>query len=157
MSNINKQKKKEKKDEKEEKEKEEHIEENDNKDNSEDIFEVRVENLLLQATMYQSMDTTDKIQNIEQYNSIIATTNEYEEILDGCKERLNNIENMKKKKVVYNNKTFSNAMDKIIEIKQKTDSSSSLEELLTLYEELMNIQVKMIPYLETKKMEIVKI
>lgn len=125
-------------------------------------FENQMEQLLKNATEYSAMSTTEKIQHVDKYNSIIACISEYEGILEEYKKKmedtLNKIDKTdKKKKVTYNNKTFTSAMDKLIQIKDKLDDDISLDELLTLYEELTNIQVKMVPYLEGKKLEIVKI
>lgn len=123
------------------------------------IFESQIEDLSKQAIYYQSLDNTEKIQNITLYNSLIELTAEYEGVLDVYKTRLEDINGIKKKKVAYNNKTFTDALSKISKIRQKIDEkeATSLDELLVLYEELKTLQMKIVPYLETKKLEIVKI
>ena len=77
-------------------ENEEENEEND--DNEETSFETNINNLVKEVQEYNATSNEDKIQNIDKFNSILETINEYDDMLQNYKERLEKIDTISTKK-----------------------------------------------------------
>ena len=128
-------------------------------------FESYINDLAKQVQEYDAQSNEEKIENIDEYNKIQQNINNYEEELEGYKTKLMNIETKKpiKKKSVYGKNSFANDMDSLVTIKNtiSSDNSSSknmtIDELMDNYETIVEIQKRVIPYLENKKMEIIKL
>ncbi len=134
---------------------------NEGGSSNEVTFEDNINELAKQVQEYDAMTNDEKIQNIDQYNAIINNISQYEEQLEEYKTRLNNIESSKsqKKKAIYTKKNFVSDMNAIADIRDTIDSSGNIDisVLMELYEKLSEIQRRIIPYLETKKLEIIKL
>lgn len=134
---------------------------NEGGSNNEVTFEDNINELSKQVQEYDAMTNDEKIQNIDQYNAIINNISQYEEQLEEYKIRLNNIESLKsqKKKANYTKKNFISDMNSIVDIRNIIDSSRNIDIsiLMELYEKLSDIQKRIIPHLETKKLEIIKL
>lgn len=131
-----------------------------NSESDDENLEKLIETHLEKVNEYDEMDNTEKIKNIQLYNDLMKSVAVYEEELNSYKEKLNDAEATKKnKKTILTSKGYTNAMKSIMDIKIKIDTKEveSVDGLLQLYSTLKELQVKLIPYLEGKKMEIIKI
>lgn len=132
-----------------------------NSDNDNSTFESYINDLAKQVQEYDSKTNDEKIQNIDEYNQIMNNISNYEEEIEKYKTKLSEIESKKplKKKSIYTKNNFTDDMDSLQEIKNSIDSTSkdlSIDDLMDLYDKITKIQLRIVPYLENKKMEIIK-
>jgi len=123
-------------------------------------FESTISDLAIQIQEYDALSNEDKIQNIDQYNAIVTSISQHEEELNELKTKIQDIETIKpsKKKSLYTKKQFVPDMQRIVEIKKHIeDNEDTISNLLELYNELVTIQHRIQPYLESKKLEIIKL
>lgn len=134
-------------------------EENEDNDSEESNFETHVNNLVKEVQEYNTLANEDKIQNVDKFNSIMETISQYDTMLQNYKDRLVEIDTKSiKKKSAYVKKNFVTDMEKIMSIKNEIElNRSTIDQLLDLYSEFSIIQQRIIPYLENKKLEIIKL
>ncbi|ARF09676.1 hypothetical protein Indivirus_2_55 [Indivirus ILV1] len=123
-------------------------------------FEQCINDLAKQVHEYNAMSNDEKIKNISQYNNIIKNINQCDEQLKEHNDRLDAITSKsQKKKTTYTKKNFDSDMATIVNIKNTIETSSNLDIsiLMEYYETISDIQKRILPFLESKKLEIIKL
>ena len=120
-----------------------------------------IEKELKEINDFNALSNSEKIKNIDTYNTFVSNISDYQAQLEEFQTILDQIENppkTKKKSKPFTNKDFTVAMNKIMEIKKRIDENDiSVDDLIELYKDLKAFQMKVVPYLEGKKLEIIKI
>ncbi|AYV77022.1 MAG: hypothetical protein Barrevirus8_8 [Barrevirus sp.] len=141
--------------------------EGEEEEEKEPDFETNINDLIKQVHAYDALSNEDKIHSIDEYNTIIGNISSYEEQIEKYKEKLSEIEQEEqtqtkekknKKKVLYSKKNFVCDMELIVQIRNELEiQEHNIEGLLELYEKLVATEQRVKPYLESKKLEIIKL